>query len=80
MEKDFDRISRHLLWSVMKKSRYPQQIMIAIKSLYILSNIVINTGIKIAEIKTNQGLRQECSLSHTLSNIYINDLIKNGNQ
>jgi hypothetical protein len=56
--KAFDRISRHLLWPVMEKSGYPQQIMKAIKSLYSLSNIAINTGIKVSEIKTNQGLRE----------------------
>jgi hypothetical protein len=38
---------------------------------------VINTGIKgTAKIKTNQGLRQWCSLSPTLFNICIDDVIK----
>jgi hypothetical protein len=38
---------------------------------------VINTGIKrAAKIKTNQELKQGCSLSSTLFNIYIDDMIK----
>jgi hypothetical protein len=58
-EKAFDRVSRHLLWSVMEIRGYPQQIIKAIQSLYNESNVVINTGIKrTAKIKTNQGLRQ----------------------
>jgi hypothetical protein len=76
-EKAFDQVSRHLLWSVMEIRGYPQQIIKAIQSLYNESNIVINTGIKrTAKIKTNQGLRQGCSLSPTLLNIYIDDVIK----
>jgi hypothetical protein len=80
-EKAFDRVSRHLLQSVMEIRGYPQQIIKAIQSPYNESNIVINTGIKrTAKIKTNQGLRQGCGLSPTLFNIYIDDVIKNGNQ
>jgi hypothetical protein len=76
-EKAFDRVSRHLLLSVMEIRGYPQQIIKAIKSLNIESNIVINTGIKrTAKIKINQGLRQWCSLSPTLFNTYIDDVIK----
>jgi hypothetical protein len=58
-EKAFDRVSRHLLWSVMEIRGHPQQTIKAIQSLYNESNIVINTGIKRTDkIKTNQGLRQ----------------------
>jgi hypothetical protein len=39
--------------------------------------IVIHTGIKrTAKIKTSQGLRQWCSLSPTLFNICIDDVVK----
>jgi hypothetical protein len=57
--------------------RIPQQIIKAVQSLCNESNIVINTGIRrTAKIKTNQGLRQGCSLSPTLFNIYIDNVLK----
>jgi hypothetical protein len=60
---------------------FSQQIIKAIQSLYNESNIVINTGIKgTAKIKTNQTLRLGCSPSPTIFNIYIDDMVKNGNQ
>ena len=61
----------------MINNGYPPHLVNAIKSLYHATRIVINTGNKRTdEIKINQGVRQGCSLSPTLFNIYIDDVLK----
>lgn len=75
--KAFDRVNRSLLWTIMKDGGYPQHLINTIKSLYCNSKIIINTGRnKTQEIFINRGVRQGCTLSPTLFNIYINDLIQ----
>ena len=61
----------------MINNGYPPHLVNAIKSLYHATRI-INTGNKRTdEIKINQGVRQGCSLSPTLFNIHIDDVLKN---
>jgi hypothetical protein len=63
----------------MKDNGYPYHVVQTIKRIYIIPNIIINTGqIQTTELRTTQGDRQRCSLSPTLFNTYIIDLIKRG--
>jgi hypothetical protein len=56
----------------MKEQDYPQHLITVIQSLYHNSKIIINTGKnKTEEIIINKGVRQGCSISPTLFNIYI---------
>ena len=56
----------------MERSGIPEHLSSAIRSLYDDSRIVIKTPNTISEeVKINKGLRQGCSLSPTLFNIYI---------
>lgn len=76
-EKAFDRIDRRKIWGIMTKRGYPEHLINTIKSLYEETKIVINTGsVRTEEISINQGVRQGCSLSPTLFNIYIDDLVR----
>jgi hypothetical protein len=56
----------------MEEQGYPQHLIRLIQSLYHNSKIIINTGKnKTEEIIINKGVRQGCSISPILSNIYI---------
>ena len=76
-EKAFDRVDRLKLWKILEKEGYPQHLISVIRSIYKNTSIIIENGSKRSEqILTNVGLRQGCSLSPTLFNIYINDILK----
>jgi hypothetical protein len=76
-EKAFDRGNRATLWQVMESRGYPRHLICAIKSLY--QNITITLDMEgrySKDIKIYQGVRQGCSLSPTLFNIYLDDVIR----
>lgn len=76
-EKAFDRVNRKKLWFIMKEQGYPQHLIDVVKNMYINSKIIINTGDdRTEEIIVNKGVRQGCSMSPTLFNIYMNDIIQ----
>lgn len=61
----------------MKKRGFPKHLIKASQSLYRDTRIVIDTGKQITqEIVINQGVRQGCSLSPTLFNLYIDDVLR----
>jgi hypothetical protein len=76
-EKAFDKLNRNKLWTITEEQGYPQHLIRVIQSLYHYSKIIINTGRnKTEEIIINKGARQGCSISPTLFNMYINDIIQ----
>lgn len=75
-EKAFDKVKRPLLWKILEIRGFPKHLISAVKSLYVNTKIVISSGFKVSEaILTNLGVRQGCSLSPTLFNLYIDDLV-----
>lgn len=75
--KAFDRVNRTVLWEIMEKHGYPRHLVEVIKGLYLNTNIIINTGLrKTSPITITRGVRQGCSLSPTLFNIYIDDMVR----
>lgn len=76
-EKAFDRINRNKLWIILENQGYPKHLIETIKSLYNNTTIILDLGFKqTEEILINQGVRQGCSLSPTLFNIYIDSMIR----
>jgi hypothetical protein len=77
LEKAFDRVDRNMVWQVLNRRGFPHHLIKTIESLYKNTSIQINTGKKIlGKFVINQGLRQGCSLSPTLFNIYMDDLLR----
>jgi hypothetical protein len=72
-EKVFDKVNRNKLWTIMEEKGHTQHLIRVIQSLYHNSKIIINTGKNKTEkiIIINKGVRQGCSISPTLFNIYI---------
>jgi hypothetical protein len=75
--KAFDSVDRNKLWNRMQQRGYPIHLIQAIQSLYNETKVIIQSGDQITEgIETNQGVKQGCSLSPNLFNIYIDDMIR----
>jgi hypothetical protein len=75
--KAFDHVDRNKLWNIMQQTGYPTHLIQAIQSLYDETKVIIQSGDQITEeIKTNQGVKHGCSLSPTLFNIYIDNMIR----
>ena len=79
--KAFDNVSRQILWQIMKRRGYPQHLIGVLESIYKETKIVILIGDRITRSEyVNQGVRQGCSLSPTLYNIYMDDAIRRWKQ
>ncbi len=78
--KAFDKVRRPLLWEILIKEGIPYQLIQVIKSLYAGTRICIDTGFKIGKtfLNINLGVRQCCSLSATLFNLYIDEMLNDG--
>ena len=74
-EEEFDQVNRNKLWTVKQRRGYPQHLINVVRNLHCNSKIIVNTGKKKTEdILGNKGVRQGCSNSPTLLNIYIDDI------
>jgi len=73
--KAFDSIDRNLLWCKLNNMGMSTKMLSAIKSLYSnVSSCVRVNGYFTEWFNVNTGLRQGCSLSTVLFNLFINDL------
>jgi hypothetical protein len=61
-----------MLWDdIMEKRGYPRHLTMATRSLYDKTSVILDLGYeRTSQIKTNKGVRQGCSISPTLFNIY----------
>ena len=75
-EKAYDNISRGKLWEMMD-NKIPNYLLTTIKCIYRNTKVRIKFNDGISEpIYINKGVRQGCSLSTVLFNIYINKIIQ----
>ena len=72
LEKAYDRIPRDKLWAVLLQYGIDGQLLNAIKSLYMHSEVCVRVNSATTKpFKVSVGLRQGCSLSPILFLIYI---------
>ena len=74
-EKAFDRVDRQKLWMIMRKRGIPEHLIQVIKELYNNTQICISGSVNVLET-VNAGLRQGCSLSPILFNLYLDEALR----
>ena len=75
--KAFDNVIRKRLWDILKNRGYPLHLVEVVRNIYEETTIRLILGEKLTEeIPTNKGLRQGCTLSPTLFNIYMDDMYR----
>ncbi len=75
--KTYDKIDRWLLWDSLKTLQLPQKFLNALQSLYenVQCSVRIN-GTLTDWFPVTLGLKQGCTISPTLFNLYINGLVR----
>lgn len=76
LEKAFDNVRRKLLWEILERRGYPKHLIEAIKSVYRETSIILGNCKPNIIVSTNKGVRQGCSISPTLFNIYLDDIYR----
>jgi hypothetical protein len=76
-EKYFDRLIRQKLWEILPRKGTPMHIVQVVKSLYKETLICVDMGNRVGNerMTANQGVRQGCSLSTALFNIYLDEML-----
>jgi len=75
-EKAFDNIQRQILFNILKSRHIPDTWLKAIVNIYTQNKISIKFNNKLSkQAEINKGVRQGCSLSPTLFNIYLHAII-----
>ena len=76
--KAFDRVWQKGLWSSMHKFNIDRKLIDIIKNLYDkASSVILRKGVIGEEFPTKTGVRQECLLSPTLFNLFLEDIMQN---
>ena len=76
LEKAYDRIPRDKLWAVLLQYGIHGQLLNAIKSLYMHSEVCVRVnGATTKPFRVSVGLRQGCSLSPILFLIYMDRIV-----
>ena len=70
-----------MLWEKFDECQYPQQLTTIIQDLYNQTEVVVRTNCGMSQQKSvSQGVRKGCSISPTLFNIFIEDLVRKWRQ
>ena len=77
LKKAYDRIPRDKLWAVLLQYGIDGQLLTAIKSLYVHSEVCVRVNSATTKpFRVSVGLRQGCSLSPILFLIYMDGIVK----
>ena len=75
-EEAFDNIQRQILFNILKSRHIPDTLLRAIVDIYSQNKVLIKFNNKLSKlVEINKGVRQGCSLSPTLFNIYLDEII-----
>jgi len=75
-EKAFDNVQRQILFNILKSRHIPNTLLKAIVDIYTKNKILIKFNNKLSKsVEINKGVRQDCPLSPTLFNIYLDGII-----
>jgi len=76
--KAFDSVDRDKLWTIMSSKGIPTHLITTIQKIYMEDTIRVNVGNGISEDSRDitQGVRQGCTLSPVLFNLYLDEVIR----
>jgi hypothetical protein len=73
----FDRVDRKTLWNTLYNRGIPHHVIAVIKNMYQGTKITfITKSGKVLPAEINLGVRQGCSMSPVLFNLYLDDAIR----
>ena len=77
-KKAFDYVDRDKLWIITLSKGIPTRLITIIQKIYMENIIRVNAGNGISEDSRaiSQGVRQGCSLSPVLFNLYLDEVIR----
>ena len=77
MEKAYDRVNRVKLWEALKQTQVGEGLVRAIQSLYVECEVRVKVGEKHSVwFEVEQGVRQGCTLSPWLLNVFLDIIVK----
>ena len=77
LEKAYDRVNRVKLWEALKQAQVGEGLVRAIQSLYVECEARVKVGGKHSEwFAVEQGVRQGCTLSPWLFNVFFDVIVK----
>ena len=81
LEKAYDRVDRVLLWRVLRTYGVNGELLSAVKSLYDNGKACVNVqGQKSDWFGVGQGVRQGCTMSPWIFNIFMDNLVRDAKQ
>ena len=77
LEKAYDRVNREKLWEALRQAQVEEGLVRAVQSLYMECEAKVKVGEKYSEwFKMDQGVRQGCTLSPWLFNVFLDIIVK----
>ena len=76
--KDFDCVDHNKLWKILKEMGIPDQLTCLLRDLYAGQEATVRTGHGTTDwFQIGKGIRQGCTLSHHLFNLYAEYIMRN---
>ena len=77
LEKAYDRVNRVKLWEALRQAQVEEGLVRAVQSLYMECEARVKVGEKQSEwFNVDQGVRQGCTLSPWLFNVFLDAIVK----
>ena len=77
LENVYDRVSREALWQVLRMYEFGGKLLAGIKSMYVDSLACVRVKGGESELfRIDSGVRQGCTMSHRLFNVYMDGVMK----
>ena len=77
LEKAYDRVNRVKMWEALRQAQVGEGLVRAVKSLYLECEARVKVGEKHSEwFKADQRVRQGCTLSPWLFNVFLDNIVK----
>ena len=77
-DKAFDSVDHNILWKILKEMGIPDHLTCLLRNLYVGQEATVRTGHGTTDwFQTTKGVRQGCTLSPCLFNLYAEYIMRN---